>query len=135
MNFALTPEQEAFVDEARRFARERVAPAAARIDESGEYPRDLVTAAGALGLMGVTIPRALGGAGRDTVTYALAVEAVALASATLSVILTVNNFTCRRAARRVRLGRAEAAVALATGVRPVGRRVRALRGASRIRRA
>lgn len=91
MNFALTPEQEAFVAEARRFARERVAPAAARIDESGDYPRDLVTEAGALGLMGVTIPRALGGAGRDTVTYALAVEAVALASATLSVILTVNN--------------------------------------------
>ncbi len=41
--------------------------------------------------MGVTIPAARGGAGRDYVTYALAVEAVALASATLAVILTVNN--------------------------------------------
>jgi len=91
MNFAPTPEQEAFVAEARKFAAERVAPAAARIDETGVYPRELVAEAGTLGLMGVTIPKTHGGAGRDYVTYALAVEAVALASATLSVILTVNN--------------------------------------------
>jgi butyryl-CoA dehydrogenase len=91
MDFSLSPEQEAFLAKVRAFARERVAPAAAQIDESGGYPRELVTAAAALGLMGVTIPEASGGAGRDYVSYALAVEAVALASATLSVILTVNN--------------------------------------------
>lgn len=64
---------------------------AARIDETGEYPRALVAEAAALGLAGVTIAKESGGAGRDYVTYALAMEAVSQASATLAVILSVNN--------------------------------------------
>jgi butyryl-CoA dehydrogenase len=91
MDFALSAEQEAFVATARAFARDRVAPAAAAIDESGEYPRALVAEAAALGLMGVTIPKTAGGAGRDYVTYALSMEAISQASATLAVILSVNN--------------------------------------------
>ncbi|HYN06868.1 MAG TPA: acyl-CoA dehydrogenase family protein [Vicinamibacterales bacterium] len=91
MDFALNSDQEAFVSKIREFARERVAPRAAEIDASGEFPRALVQEAGRLGLMGVTIPAAQGGAGRDYLSYALAVEAVALSSATLAVILTVNN--------------------------------------------
>jgi len=50
-----------------------------------------VAEAGALGLMGVTVAREWGGAGRDYVSYVLGVEALARASATLSVIVTVNN--------------------------------------------
>jgi len=91
MDFALSAEQDAFLAVVRAFARDRVAPAAAAIDESGEYPRALVAEAAALGLMGVTIPKAAGGAGRDYVTYALSMEAVSQASATLAVILSVNN--------------------------------------------
>jgi alkylation response protein AidB-like acyl-CoA dehydrogenase len=91
MDFALSPEQESFVARARDFARDRVAPQAAAIDAGAAFPRDLVREAGRLGLMGVTIPPDRGGAGRDYVSYALAVEAVAFASATLAVILTVNN--------------------------------------------
>ena len=91
MHFALSPDQESFVAAARAFARDRVAPRAADIDASAAYPRDLVEEAAALGLMAVTIPRAQGGAGRDAVTYAAAVEAVGLASATVAVILTVSN--------------------------------------------
>ena len=91
MDFAFTPEQEAFVARARTFAQDEVAPQAAEIDARGEFPRDLVRQAGRLGLMGVTIPPAHGGAGRDYLAYALAIEAVALASATVAVILTVNN--------------------------------------------
>jgi butyryl-CoA dehydrogenase len=91
MDFSLNSDQEAFVARARTFARERVQPAAAHIDEAGEYPRALVAEAAALGLMGVNIPVAFGGAGRDYVTYALAMEAVSHASATLAVILSVNN--------------------------------------------
>jgi butyryl-CoA dehydrogenase len=91
MDFSLSAEQEAFVARARAFARERVAPRAAAIDAEAAFPRDLVQEAAALGLLGVTIPPAFGGAGRDYVSYALAVEAVAQASATLAVILTVCN--------------------------------------------
>jgi butyryl-CoA dehydrogenase len=91
MDFSFGAEQEAFLDRVRVFARERVSPQAAAIDADGVFPRALVAEAAALGLMGVTIPKASGGAGLDYVAYALAVEAVAHASATLAVILTVNN--------------------------------------------
>jgi alkylation response protein AidB-like acyl-CoA dehydrogenase len=91
MDFALSADQNAFLARVRAFATERVAPAAAQIDERAAFPRALVGEAAALGLMGATIPAAVGGAGRDYVTYALAIEAIARASATLAVILTVNN--------------------------------------------
>lgn len=91
MDFSLSPEQQSFLAAVRTFARERVAPAAAGIDAAGVFPAALVREAAALGLAGVTISPDHGGAGRDYVTYALAMEAVAHASATLSVILTVNN--------------------------------------------
>jgi butyryl-CoA dehydrogenase len=91
VDFALTPEQDAFVARARAFARERVAPRAAAIDAAAAFPRDLVAEAAALGLLGVTIGTAHGGAGRDYVSYAGAIEAIGGASATLAVILSVNN--------------------------------------------
>jgi butyryl-CoA dehydrogenase len=91
VDFALTPDQQAFLEQVRQFARERVAPRAADIDASGVFPRDLLTEAAALGLMGVTIPVERGGAGRNYVAYGHAIEAVAHASAVLAVILSVNN--------------------------------------------
>ncbi len=91
MDFALTAEQQAYIDRVATFARERVAPRAAEIDSSDAYPRDLVSEAAALGLTGVTIPAEHGGAGRDALTYALAIEQVARASAAVAVSLTVNN--------------------------------------------
>jgi alkylation response protein AidB-like acyl-CoA dehydrogenase len=91
VDFSFNAEQESFCARVRQFARERVAPRAADIDATGVFPRELVHEAAALGLAGVTIPEAHGGAGRDYVSYALAVEALALSSATLAVILTVNN--------------------------------------------
>jgi butyryl-CoA dehydrogenase len=91
VDFALTPEQESFLAQVREFARTVVTPVAAEIDETAAFPREIVSAAARLGLLGVTIPTELGGAGRDYVSYALAVEAVGFASATVAVILTVNN--------------------------------------------
>jgi len=91
MDFSLTADQQAFIERAGRFARERVAPVAAAIDADGNYPSALVAEAAELGLMGATIPRDQGGAGADYLSYALAVEAVGRASATLAVILAVNN--------------------------------------------
>ena len=84
-------EQQSFKESIERFARESIAPHAARIDESGEFPIDLLRASVAHGLLGVTIPPAWGGAGRDYVSYALAIEAVARASATVAAALVVTN--------------------------------------------
>lgn len=91
MRLELTPDQEAFRASAQRFAEEDVRPCAAEIDASGRFPAELVEQAGRRGLMGVTIPAPAGGAGRDYVSYAAAIEAVAGASATLAAILSVNN--------------------------------------------
>jgi butyryl-CoA dehydrogenase len=91
MILELTDEQAAFQQEVAAFAAERLAPAAAGIDEDGHFPLTLVKELAARGLLGVTIPAAWGGAGRDYVSYALALEAVARASAVLSVIASVNN--------------------------------------------
>ena len=91
MMLELTDAQRAFQTDMEAFAAERVAPEAAAIDESGVFPRALVRAAARAGLMGVTIPREWGGAGRDYVSYAVAIEAVAKASAVVAVIAAVNN--------------------------------------------
>ncbi len=91
MTLEPTSEQREFEKQVRAFADADVAPVAARIDEEDEFPRELVRKCGEHGLMGVTIPKEWGGAGRDYVSYALALEAIARASATLAVILAVNN--------------------------------------------
>lgn len=91
MDLALSPEQQAFLDRVNAFARDAVRPQAAAIDESDVFPRDLVKQAAGLGLSGVAIPTEWGGAGRDMVTYAHALERIGRESATLAVILSVNN--------------------------------------------
>lgn len=91
MDFSHDAAQEPFLDAVRRFAADRVAPAAADIDASGEFPRALVRDASALGLTGVTLPDAIGGKGRPYATYASALEIVSGASASVAVILSVSN--------------------------------------------
>jgi butyryl-CoA dehydrogenase len=91
MHLELTPEQLAFRLSVDEFAREVVAPRAMAIDETGQFPLDVMRAAGARGLLGVTIPRVWGGAGLDYVSYALAIEAVARVSATVAASLSVTN--------------------------------------------
>src|SRR5258708_2608162 len=91
MILELTREQTAFQQQIESFAREVVSLRAAGIDKSGEFPTDVMHAAAQQGLLGVTIPKQWGGAGRDYISYALAIEAVARASATVAVSLSVTN--------------------------------------------
>ena len=58
----------------REFAREQVAPVAEELDRESRFPYELVAELGELGLMGMPIPEEYGGAGGDTVSYALAIE-------------------------------------------------------------
>ena len=74
VDFDLTPEQELIRDTVRTFARERVEPAAAALDLEGRFPYELVAELADLGLMGLPIPEEYGGAGGDTVSYAIAIE-------------------------------------------------------------
>jgi alkylation response protein AidB-like acyl-CoA dehydrogenase len=91
MTLELTSDQAAYQRAIEAFSAEHVEPAAARIDETGEFPWALLKLAAEQGLGGVTIPQAWGGGGRDYLSYALGIEAVARASATLATILIVNN--------------------------------------------
>jgi alkylation response protein AidB-like acyl-CoA dehydrogenase len=91
VDFEFSQEQKAFLRDAEQFARDIVAPRAAAIDQSGAFPRDVMQAAAARGFFGVTIPADRGGAGRDYLSYTLAIEAIAHASATVAVSLVVTN--------------------------------------------
>ena len=78
-------------DMARDFAQRAIAPIAAQIDETGEFPYATVKQMGELGLMGLMTSEAYGGAGADTVSYVLAMEEIAKVCASHSVIMSVNN--------------------------------------------
>ena len=91
MILELTADQQAFQAATEQFAREIVAQRAAGIDKSGEFPADVMHAAAGQGLLGVTISKAWGGLGKDYISYALAIEAIARASATVAVSLSVTN--------------------------------------------
>jgi short/branched chain acyl-CoA dehydrogenase len=74
VNLDLTPEHELLRRTVRDFAEQRVAPVAAELDREHRFPYELVSELAELGLMGMTIPEEYGGAGSDTVSYAIAVE-------------------------------------------------------------
>ena len=90
MPFELTETQRAIRDVVRDFARREVAPGARGRDESGVFPRDLVTRLGALDAMGITVPTEDGGLGLDTNTQLLAIEEIAAADAALASIYTAH---------------------------------------------
>jgi len=91
MDLELTPEQQMMRDTAREFAAREVLPHAAEIDREHRYPREIIAKMGELGLMGVAVPQEWGGAGMDTLSYALALEEIARACASTSVVMSVNN--------------------------------------------
>lgn len=91
MNFELTEEQKALRDLAHEFARKEIAPIAAKIDETGEFPRETVKKMGELGLMGIEVPPEYGGAGLDCVSYVLAMEEISKVCASHGVVMSVNN--------------------------------------------
>ncbi|WP_181348529.1 acyl-CoA dehydrogenase [Thalassobacillus sp. CUG 92003] len=76
MNFELTKEQEMTRKMVRDFAVETIQPRAIDIDKNGEFPEDIFKEMGKLGLLGIPFPEEYGGAGGDTVTYALAAEEI-----------------------------------------------------------
>ncbi|WP_426261074.1 acyl-CoA dehydrogenase family protein [Sphingomonas sp. DC1100-1] len=87
----LTDDQIAIRDMVRAFAQERLRPASAGFEAAGGYPPDLFRQLGDLGLMGMTAPADVGGAGTDYVSYALALIELAAADGALSTIVSIQN--------------------------------------------
>ena len=78
-------------DAVRRFARERLAPNAARWDREKHFPREEIAGLAAMGLCGVAIPENLGGADMDHTSLAIAIEEIAAGDGATSTIMQVNN--------------------------------------------
>lgn len=91
MDFSLTEEQQIIQAAAREFAQSEIAPVAAEFDESGEFPRASIKAAADLGFMGVEVPEEYGGAGLDSISYALIIAEISAADAAHGTIVSVNN--------------------------------------------
>jgi butyryl-CoA dehydrogenase len=90
MNFDLTDEQQAIAALCRDFAREVVAPAAEELDREARFPYAIVAQMAELGLLGLPFPERYGGAGADTVSYALAVMEIARADASVAITLAAH---------------------------------------------
>jgi short/branched chain acyl-CoA dehydrogenase len=87
VNFQLAEEHELIRRTVREFAEQRVAPAAEELDREHRFPYELVEELAGLGLMGIPIPEEWGGAGGDTLSYAIAIEELARIDS--SVCITV----------------------------------------------
>jgi alkylation response protein AidB-like acyl-CoA dehydrogenase len=91
MNFDLEPEHELLRDTVRQFAAERVAPVAEELDREKRFPYELVAELAELGLMGMTIPEEYGGAGTDTLAYAIAVEELTRVDSSVAITVAAHH--------------------------------------------
>ena len=91
MNLDLTDEQRMIREVARDFAEREVRPIAFEIDRDARFPHETIKRMGELGLMGIMIPERWGGAGGDTVAYAVAMEEIARVCGSHAVVMSVNN--------------------------------------------
>jgi alkylation response protein AidB-like acyl-CoA dehydrogenase len=90
MDFTPTAEQRQIREMVEQFADEEIQPRAAEIDETDEFPRDLVDRMAELGLMGMPIPEEYGGAGLDYHAYAMALEEISRASGGLGTVVAAH---------------------------------------------
>jgi len=90
-NFDLSEEHELVRRTVREFAVERIAPVAAELDREHRFPYDLVAELAELGLMGMTIPEEHGGAGTDTLSYAIAVEELTRIDSSVAITVAAHH--------------------------------------------
>ena len=91
MNFDLEPEHELLRDTVRQFAVERIAPVAEELDRQKRFPYEIVSELAELGLMGMTIPEEYGGAGTDTVSYAICIEELTRIDSSVAITVAAHH--------------------------------------------
>jgi len=90
MNFELGEEHELIRRTVREFAEEQVGPIAEEIDREHRFPYEIVEGLAELGLMGLPIPERWGGAGGDTLSYAIAVEELARIDSSVAITVAAH---------------------------------------------
>ena len=91
LSFTLSDEHELLRSTVREFAETHVAPVAEEIDRDCRFPYDIVAGMADLGIMGITIPEEYGGAGGDTLSYAIAVEELARIDSSVSITMCAHH--------------------------------------------
>jgi isovaleryl-CoA dehydrogenase len=94
LNFGLDEDIEALRDLVRRFAQQKIAPIAAEIDRSNEFPAHLWRELGALGLLGITADPEFGGSGMGYLAHVIAVEEISRASASVGLSYGAHSNLC-----------------------------------------
>jgi len=94
MRFGLSDEIEALRDSVRRFATEQIAPQAAEIDRTNDFPLELWKSMGELGLHGITVPEEEGGIGLGYLAHCVAVEEISRASASVGLSYGAHSNLC-----------------------------------------
>jgi short-chain 2-methylacyl-CoA dehydrogenase len=91
LNFDHDQEHELVRSTVRAFAQDRVAPVAEELDRESRFPYELIGELAELGLMGMTIPEEYGGAGSDTVSYAIAVEELTRVDSSVAITVAAHH--------------------------------------------
>jgi alkylation response protein AidB-like acyl-CoA dehydrogenase len=94
LDFALNEEQQLLKKTVRDFAESEIGPHAREWDEKQEFPREVFTKLGALGLMGVVWPTEYGGSGLTTLDYAIVMEELARVDAGVALSVAAHNSLC-----------------------------------------
>jgi short-chain 2-methylacyl-CoA dehydrogenase len=90
MDFDLSDEHELLRRTVREFAEQRIAPVAEELDREHRFPYDIVAELAELGLMGIPVPEELGGAGGDTLSYAIAVEELTRVDSSVAITVAAH---------------------------------------------
>jgi short-chain 2-methylacyl-CoA dehydrogenase len=90
VNLELSEEQELLRRTVREFAETRVAPVAEELDREARFPYELVAELAELGLMGIPIAEEYGGAGADTVSYAIAIEELTRVDSSVAITVAAH---------------------------------------------
>src|SRR3990172_7259062 len=91
MDFSLSAEQQMWREAVHAFAAREVKPRARHTDETGEFNWGAVRQMGPLGLLGLNVPEAYGGAGLDAVSAAIAIEELGWACGSTALAIAAHN--------------------------------------------